>query len=54
MVLPAYLFCESNFDCVLVIAGDAGRARTLKSVGASTQWLRKVKTGVNGVAHLQK
>lgn len=44
----------SNRDRVLVIAADAGRARSLKSVGARAQWLREIEPRVHGIAHLRE
>ena len=42
----------TNFDGVLVVALQTGRARTLEPVSAGTKRLREVEPRVHGVAHL--
>jgi hypothetical protein len=42
----------TNFDGVLVVALQTGRARTLEPVSAGTKRLREVEPRVHGVTHL--
>ena len=45
-------FLVTNFDGVLVVALQTGRARALEPVSAGTKRLREVEPRVHGVAHL--
>jgi hypothetical protein len=47
------IFLHSNFDCMKIVSGNTSRARALKAICTGTEWLRKVKSCVDGIAYLQ-
>jgi hypothetical protein len=36
-----------------IVSGNTSRARALKAICTGTEWLRKVKSCVDGIAYLQ-